>query len=98
MAGKTCVDRLHKHSVCRTDQLSKWLRLLPVRVSSLAFAPLIVNWMRPKVHEMIIISLFDEVEFDDHKSGGFLEDETATRKEKRFLGSLVLPFQVTGGR
>lgn len=43
---------------------------------------------------MIIISLFDEVEFDDRSSGGFLEDETATRKEKRFLGSLVLPFQV----
>ncbi|CAM9149740.1 unnamed protein product, partial [Hapterophycus canaliculatus] len=46
-----------------------------------------------QVHEMIIISLFDEVEFDDRRSGGFLEDETATRKEKHFLGSLVLPFQ-----
>lgn len=48
-----------------------------------------------KVHEMIIISLFDEVEFDDRSSGGYLEDETAIRKEKRFLGSVVLPFQAS---
>lgn len=44
---------------------------------------------------MIIISLFDEVEFDDRSSGGYLEDETAIRKEKRFLGSVVLPFQAS---
>lgn len=43
---------------------------------------------------MIIISLFDEVEFDDRRSGGYLDDETAIRREKRFLGSVVLPFQV----
>lgn len=43
---------------------------------------------------MIIISLFDEVEFDDRRSGGYLEDEIAIRREKRFLGSVVLPFQV----
>ncbi|CAM9501087.1 unnamed protein product [Ectocarpus fasciculatus] len=42
-----------------------------------------------QVHEMIIISLFDEVEFDDRSSGGYLEDETAIRKEKRFLGSVT---------
>lgn len=47
-----------------------------------------------KVHEMIIISLFDEVVFDDRRSGGYLEDEIALRKEKHFLGSVVLPFQV----
>lgn len=43
---------------------------------------------------MIIISLFDEVEFDDRSSGGYLDDESAIRREKRFLGSVVLPFQV----
>lgn len=47
-----------------------------------------------KVHEMIIISLFDEVEFDDRGGGGYLDDESAIRREKRFLGSVVLPFQV----
>ncbi|CAM9591141.1 unnamed protein product, partial [Pylaiella littoralis] len=46
-----------------------------------------------QVHEMIIISLFDEVVFDDRRSGGYLDDETAIRREKRFLGSVVLPFQ-----
>ncbi|CAM9133752.1 unnamed protein product [Ectocarpus sp. 12 AP-2014] len=44
-----------------------------------------------QVHEMIIISLFDEVEFDDRSSGGYLEDETSIRKEKRFLGSVTRP-------
>lgn len=48
-----------------------------------------------KVHEMIIISLFDEVEFDDRSSGGYLDDESAIRREKRFLGSVLLPFQVS---
>lgn len=43
---------------------------------------------------MIIISLFDEVEIDDRGSGGYLDDETSIRREKRFLGSVVLPFQV----
>lgn len=43
---------------------------------------------------MIIISLFDEVEFDDRSSGGYLDDESAIRREKRFLGSVSLPFQV----
>lgn len=43
---------------------------------------------------MIIVSLFDEVEFDDRGSGGYLDDESALRREKRFLGSVVLPFQV----
>lgn len=47
-----------------------------------------------KVNEMIIISLFDEVEFDDRSSGGYLDDESAIRREKHFLGSVVLPFQV----
>eukprot|EP00903_Cladosiphon_okamuranus_P014903 g13800.t1 len=46
-----------------------------------------------QVHEMIIISLFDEVEFDDRGVGGYLDDESSIRKEKRFLGSVVLPFQ-----
>ena len=44
---------------------------------------------------MIIISLFDEIEFDDRGGGGYLEDEVTIRREKRFLGSVVLPFQVT---
>ena len=43
---------------------------------------------------MIIISLFDEVEFDDRGSGGYLDDESSIRLEKHFLGSTVLPFQV----
>lgn len=43
---------------------------------------------------MIIISLFDEVEIDDRGSGGYLDDETSIRREKRFLGSVFLPFQV----
>ena len=43
---------------------------------------------------MIIISLFDEVEFDDRSGGGYLDDESAIRREKRFLGSVSLPFQV----
>ena len=43
---------------------------------------------------MIIISLFDEVEIDDRGGGGYLDDETSIRREKRFLGSVVLPFQV----
>lgn len=47
-----------------------------------------------QVHEMIIISLFDEVEIDDRGSGGYLDDETSIRREKRFLGSVFLPFQV----
>lgn len=46
---------------------------------------------------MIIISLFDEVEFDDRGSGGYLDDETSIRREKHFLGSVVLPFQVKKG-
>ncbi|CAM9781135.1 unnamed protein product, partial [Laminaria digitata] len=46
-----------------------------------------------QVHEMIIISLFDEVEIDDRGSGGYLDDEASIRREKRFLGSVVLPFQ-----
>lgn len=52
------------------------------------------SYLSVKVHEMIIISLFDEVVFDDRRSGGYLDDETAIRREKRFLGSVVLPFQV----
>ncbi len=46
---------------------------------------------------MIIISLFDEVEFDDRSNGGYLEGDISVRREKRFLGSVVLPFQVTAG-
>lgn len=46
---------------------------------------------------MIIISLFDEVEFDDRSSGGYLEGDISIRREKRFLGSVVLPFQVAAG-
>lgn len=47
-----------------------------------------------QVREMIIISLFDEVEFDDRGSGGYLDDEVTLRREKHFLGSVVVPFQV----
>lgn len=47
---------------------------------------------------MIIISLFDEVEFDDRGSGGYLDDENSIRVEKHFLGSAVLPFQVRASR
>lgn len=43
---------------------------------------------------MIIISLFDEVEFDDRGKGGYLDDEASIRREKHFLGSVTLPFQV----
>lgn len=50
---------------------------------------------RKKVHELIIISLFDEVEFDDRGSGGYLDDEPSIRREKHFLGSVALPFQVS---
>ncbi|CAM9661293.1 unnamed protein product, partial [Sphacelaria rigidula] len=45
------------------------------------------------VRELIIISLFDEVEFDDRGNGGYLDGETSVRREKHFLGSVVLPFQ-----
>lgn len=48
----------------------------------------------PKVREMIIISLFDEVEFDDRGRGGYLDNEETARREKHFLGSVALPFQV----
>lgn len=46
------------------------------------------------MRELIIISLFDEVEFDDRGRGGYLDDEPSVRREKHFLGSVVLPFQV----
>lgn len=66
-----------------------------MRFPLLSFHDVPRDCVHAKVHEMIIISLFDEVEFDDRSSGGYLEDETAIRKEKRFLGSVVLPFQAS---
>lgn len=46
------------------------------------------------MRDVIVISLFDEVDFDDRGRGGYLDDENSIRVEKHFLGSVVLPFQV----
>lgn len=46
------------------------------------------------MRDEIVISLFDEVEFDDRGRGGYLDDENSIRVEKHFLGSVVVPFQV----
>jgi hypothetical protein len=36
--------------------------------------------------DVVHISLFDQIEFDDSAQGGFLEGETTVRIEKRYLG------------
>lgn len=45
-----------------------------------------------QVRDLIYFTLFDEVYEDDSERGGFLEGETTTRREKRYLGSFTIPF------
>lgn len=46
-----------------------------------------------QVRDVVHVSLFDRVEYDDRARGGYFEDEAASRIENRFLGTLAIPFQ-----
>lgn len=38
------------------------------------------------------VNLFDEIQVDDSSRGGFLDGESSQRVERRFLGSVTIPF------
>ena len=44
-----------------------------------------------QVRDNIVLTVFDEVVEDDAHRGGFLEGETTSRTEKRYLGDLSIP-------
>ncbi|CAM9934128.1 unnamed protein product, partial [Discosporangium mesarthrocarpum] len=46
-----------------------------------------------QVRDMVMVTMFDEVEYDDRGSGGYLDEESSIRREKHFLGSINIPFQ-----
>jgi hypothetical protein len=44
------------------------------------------------LHDHIYFTLFDEMVEDDSQRGGYFEDESTERVEKRYLGSFSIPF------
>jgi len=45
-----------------------------------------------QIRDVIHITIFDELEIDDTERGGYYAGEEGTRTEKRFLGSIEIPF------
>ena len=61
---------------------------LPFHPPQNDFTPVRLQQIREGVH----FSLFDEVVEDDDRRGGHLEGESTVRRERRYLGSLTIPF------
>jgi coiled-coil and C2 domain-containing protein 2A len=61
---------------------------LPFRAPQDDFSPSSLQ----QVRDEMFISVFDEVMVDDVDRGGFLDGEGTERTEKRFLGSISIPF------
>ncbi|CAM9309130.1 unnamed protein product [Chrysoparadoxa australica] len=85
---QNCVKRTHTCS--GVAPLWKETLTLPFHPPSDDFGPVNVS----QVNEQVMVSLFDEVEYDDRPQGGYIhEDESAIRIEKHFLGSCAIPLQ-----